>query len=70
MDLARVGNIKNVCVPNGLLTLKEYAMDYGDARFKMLAEKLIFENLQTLENSESIAAKLAFLNQGERDVFI
>jgi len=70
MQLAKSGSIKNVCIPNGLLTLKEYALDYGDDRFKALADKLIADNLSQLKNSESIETKLAFLNQGERDVFI
>ena len=66
MELAKSGKIKDVCVPNGLLTLKEYALDYGDDKFKQLADKLIAENL----TGGNIEAKLAFLNQGERDVFV
>ena len=70
MQLAKTGNIKDVCIPNGLLTLKEYALDYGDERFKNLANKLIDENLNKLDNHEKIKSKLASLSQGERDVFI
>ena len=70
MKLAKAGDIKNVCIPNGLLTLKEYALDYGDSHFQALADKLIAENLENIGNKESIQSKLAFLNQGGRDVFI
>ncbi|MGL5232398.1 MAG: [FeFe] hydrogenase H-cluster radical SAM maturase HydG, partial [Fusobacteriaceae bacterium] len=30
MQLAKSGNIQNVCQPNALMTLMEYAMDFGD----------------------------------------
>ncbi|MCL2373006.1 MAG: [FeFe] hydrogenase H-cluster radical SAM maturase HydG [Defluviitaleaceae bacterium] len=70
MNLAKGGDIKNVCIPNGLLTLKEYALDYGDARFKQLADKLIEKNINKLENKKWIKSKLVALKNGERDVFV
>ena len=70
MSLAKTGGIKNVCIPNGLLTLKEYALDYGDGRFRTLADKLIAQNLSAIGEPAHIKSKLDALVQGERDVFI
>lgn len=68
MEMAKAGDIKDVCLPNGLLTLKEYALDYGDERFKILADALINENLPFV--NEIAKTKLALLDSGERDLFI
>jgi 2-iminoacetate synthase len=73
MELAKSGDIKNICLPNGLLTLKEYALDYGDERFKSLASKLINEKLEPIKNKKTydlVKEKLAQLEQGKRDLFI
>jgi len=71
MGLAKAGDIKNVCLPNGILTLKEYSLDYGDERFKKLAERLINEKLSENEEIEkSLQEKLLQLEQGERDLYI
>ena len=70
MQLAKSGSIKDVCIPNGLLTLKEYALDYGGDKFNALAETVISENLKNLNNKKLIESKLEKLQAGERDVFI
>jgi len=73
MELAKQGDIKNVCLPNGLLTLKEYALDYGDSRFKTLADALISEKLADIESQKTqhlVKSKLADLVKGKRDLFI
>ena len=73
MGLAKNGDIKNICLPNGILTLKEYALDYGDTRFKALSDHLISEKLANINNEktrELIQLKLSSLTQGERDLFI
>ena len=73
MSLAKSGNIKNVCLPNSMLTLKEYALDYGDNRFKSLADNLIDNSLADIENEKIrhlIESKLVELTNGTRDIFI
>ena len=70
MSLAKSGEIKNVCLPNGLLTLMEYSLDFGDERFKYLAEKLIDEKLSQMNNTAQIEQKLKQLKNGERDLFV
>lgn len=73
MELAKTGNIKNVCLPNALMTLKEYALDYGDEEFKKLANEVILKHLPNIQ-SEKVKAlvteNLEKLEQGERDLFL
>lgn len=73
MALAKSGNIKNVCLPNALLTLKEYSLDYGDPEFTEKAEAMILRKLPTIENDKVrsvVEEKLAALEQGQRDLFL
>ncbi|MCL2420849.1 MAG: [FeFe] hydrogenase H-cluster radical SAM maturase HydG [Defluviitaleaceae bacterium] len=73
MTLAKSGDIKNVCLPNGLLTLKEYALDYGDDRFSVLADALISKKLADIDSENTrhlIESKLIDLSHGKRDLFI
>ncbi|MCL2853154.1 MAG: [FeFe] hydrogenase H-cluster radical SAM maturase HydG [Defluviitaleaceae bacterium] len=72
MELAKAGEIRNVCLPNALFTLKEYALDYGDERFGAKADELIAQTLTQIEDEQTraIAVKnLRRLERGERDVF-
>lgn len=73
MKLAKSGNIKNVCLPNALLTLKEYTLDYADPEFTRLAEKLIEKKLPTLKNKriyENTVKKMKDMEAGKRDLFL
>lgn len=73
MEMAKSGDIKNVCLPNGLLTLKEYALDYGDQRFKKLADSIISDKLADIDNEniqKLVMSKLSDLNYGKRDVYV
>ena len=73
MELAKTGNIKNVCLPNGLMTLKEYALDYGDKSFQKLANEVIQKHIPTIENDKVrvlVIENLKKLEQGKRDLFL
>jgi 2-iminoacetate synthase len=64
MSLAKSGEIGNVCLPNALLTLCEYSMDYGDNAFREKAVAIIEKEIsqiasekirqKTIENMEKI----------------
>ncbi|MDR3020433.1 MAG: [FeFe] hydrogenase H-cluster radical SAM maturase HydG [Treponema sp.] len=66
MSLAKSGEIGNVCLPNALMTLLEYAMDYGDDAFREKTNAVIKKEIQniadeairqkTIENTEKIRA--------------
>lgn len=73
MSLAKSGNIKNVCLPNALMTLKEYSIDYGDDNFKLKAKKIINEKIKDIENEkikQLVIKNLELLEKGERDLYI
>jgi 2-iminoacetate synthase len=73
MSLAKSGQIKNVCLPNALTTLAEYAIDYGDAEFKVKAESAIEREIPVIAN-EKIRARtvenVEKIRQGGRDFYI
>jgi 2-iminoacetate synthase len=74
MSLAKSGQIKNVCLPNALMTLCEYSMDYGDERFRKKAAEIIDREIPGIVN-EKIRGRTAgnvekIRNLGERDFFV
>jgi len=52
MSLAKSGQIGNVCLPNALMTLCEYAMDYGDDSFREKAAALIAKEIPEIANEK------------------
>lgn len=73
MSLAKSGNIKNVCLPNALMTLTEYAMDYGDAALQQQADKVIQNHLSDIKSDkvrDLVIKNIARIKTGERDLFI
>ena len=41
MPLAKNATVKNLCIANGILTFKEYLMDYASEKVKNIGEKKI-----------------------------
>ncbi|MGN0620718.1 MAG: [FeFe] hydrogenase H-cluster radical SAM maturase HydG [Porcipelethomonas sp.] len=70
MQLAKTGNISNCCLPNAMLTLAEYALDYGDDEFKKLAFAVIEKERENIAN-ENVKTKfneyLSLIRAGQRD---
>jgi len=73
MRLAKTGNIKNVCLPNALMTLKEYSLDYGSEAFRQKADTLIQSKLGQIENEKirkRVEESLTLIEQGRRDLYL
>ncbi len=73
MELAKTGDIKNVCLPNGLLTLKEYSLDYGDENLVSRVNEMIKTRLDDIENEKVRKLTVEYLDKmdnGERDLFL
>ncbi|WP_291560818.1 MULTISPECIES: [FeFe] hydrogenase H-cluster radical SAM maturase HydG [unclassified Clostridium] len=71
MALAKSGEINNVCQPNALLTLKEFIIDYGREKTKVLGENIIEKELGEIKNEAvkaSVIEKLNRIENGERDL--
>ena len=50
MSLAKSGQIGNVCLPNALMTLCEYSMDYGDDGFREKAAAVVEREIPNIAN--------------------
>lgn len=70
MSLCKSGQIQNCCLPNALMTLKEYLMDYASGHVKELGNKLIakeINNIPNLKMRELVEQHLKDIENGERD---
>ena len=70
MSLCKTGQIKNCCLPNALLTLKEYLEDYASPDTDAMGEAVVSEQLSqipSLSIREKAETYLAKIHQGERD---
>lgn len=70
MSLCKTGQIKNCCLPNALLTLKEYLEDYARPTTAAMGEAVVKEQLAQIPNPAVRAkaeAYLAKIHTGERD---
>lgn len=73
MALAKSGQIKNVCLPNALMTLQEYTQDYGDEQFKEKVQKVVHNSIETIDNNkvkEFTLSCMKKIEEGKRDLFI
>ncbi|WP_297597249.1 [FeFe] hydrogenase H-cluster radical SAM maturase HydG [uncultured Cetobacterium sp.] len=73
MQLVKSGNIQNVCSPNALLTLMEYAMDYGDKDLLEKVEQVIDREILNIERKDIkdlTLEKLERIKKGERDLYL
>lgn len=74
MSLAKSGAIKNVCLPNALMTLSEYAVDYGGAAFQVKAFEAINAEIPGIANETIRSKTIACIDKikaaGERDFYV
>ncbi|MDI3530108.1 MAG: 2-iminoacetate synthase [Thermoanaerobacter sp.] len=72
MTFAKSGQIHNFCLPNAILTFKEFLIDYGDEKTKEIGEKAIAVNLEKIPSitvREETKRRLTRIENGERDLF-
>ena len=70
MSLCKSGQINNCCLPNALMTLKEYLMDYASDATRLAGEKLIQAQLSDIPRErtrEIVLERLEKIANGERD---
>ncbi len=70
MSLCKSGQIQNCCLPNALMTLKEYLCDYASEETRAVGEKLIAEQINDIPNEKVkgiVAQRLGLIADGERD---
>lgn len=71
MDLAKPGDIKMHCDPNGLSTFQEYLEDYASPETRKIGEETIAKELAAMsEHAKKRAVRLVDkVKAGERDVY-
>lgn len=72
MELAKSGQIQNVCQPNALLTLEEYLLDHADEATLKVARPLLEKELEDIPDErvrELTRKRLAELKAGKRDLY-
>ena len=70
MQLLKSGQIANCCLPNALLTLKEYMQDYASPAVREKCEAMIKRLLNDIPNERARATAKKYLDkiaEGERD---
>ena len=70
MALCKAKQIQNCCLPNALMTLKEYLVDYASPETREVGEKLIEKNIPDVTNEKARAVlrdRLVAIENGERD---
>ena len=70
MSLCKSGQIQNCCLPNALMTLKEYLEDYASPATAELGMKLIEKELGNIPNpkvKEIVTKHLYEIHSGQRD---
>jgi 2-iminoacetate synthase len=70
MSLCKSGQIHNCCLPNALMTLQEYLLDYAAPETAQLGQALIekqLENIPREKTRQLVAEKLKRIRDGERD---
>lgn len=72
MSFAKSGQIHNFCLPNAILTFKEFLLDYGDEETKAVGEETIAVNVENIPSEkvrEETKKRLKRLENGERDLY-
>ena len=70
MSLCKSGQIQNCCLPNALMTLKEYLMDNASPDTVEKGLKLIQEQIQEIpreKTREIVKERLIEIEKGNRD---
>ncbi|QSQ09236.1 2-iminoacetate synthase [Koleobacter methoxysyntrophicus] len=75
MSFAKPGFVHNYCMPNAVLTFKEYLIDYASEETRMAGEKAIEEQLKVFEQQnpkkrQMVEDKLHLIEEGHRDVYV
>ena len=70
MSLCKSGQIQNCCLPNALMTLKEYLIDYASPATRALGEKMIQQQISEIPKEkvqQIVRERLVKIEQGDRD---
>ncbi len=74
MSFAKQGLIKNFCLPNAVLTFKEYLLDYASPETRDAGEKTIARHVEDFarripQRAEKLKEMLSWMEGGRRDLY-
>ncbi|MEK6560776.1 MAG: [FeFe] hydrogenase H-cluster radical SAM maturase HydG, partial [Nitrospirota bacterium] len=72
MEFAKPGEIQKFCLPNSILSFKEYLLDYGDEELRRTGDELIRSQTASIEDTKirnTTIKKLEEIEQGKRDLY-
>jgi len=72
MDHAKPGHIQKFCLPNSILSFKEYLLDYGGEELRKIGEFLIEKQTAAIEDDhlrKATLKKLQEIEMGKRDLY-
>ena len=70
MSLCKSGQIQNCCLPNALMTLKDYLMDYASQDTREKGEAMIAREIQNIPKEkvrQIVREHLEEIEKGNRD---
>lgn len=70
MSLCKSGQIQNCCLPNALMTLKEYLEDYASPETKEVGKKILADGVKDIPHDKVrgiVTERLEKITAGERD---
>jgi 2-iminoacetate synthase len=73
MQLAKTGNIHNVCQPNAIMTFQEYLLDYASEDTKKAGEETIKQHLNEIGDDKIrkiTEERLEEIKKGKRDLYL
>ena len=72
MDLAKPGEIKQHCDPNGLSTFMEYLLDYASPETRAIGDRLVEDVLAGMDGKAGATARklVEAVRAGKRDVYV
>ena len=71
MDIAKKGKVHQFCIPNAILTMKEYLLDYASDETRQAGEKLLEERKKDVppKMRPALEERLGRIEHGERDIW-
>ena len=66
MKVAKTKFVHNFCIPNAILTFKEYLVDYASPKTKELGEEVIKKHLALFEGSPLHGKLLDMIERTEK----
>jgi len=70
MNIAKKGKVHQFCIPNAIMTLKEYLLDYASEETRAIGEKLIERQINAVPANIQpvLRARLREVENGTRDI--